>query len=268
MPDSRTVTSLVRGLDKNTGLPDLFNYSLSTDSVGIKRNTVQNYSAAGGITVFDVMWMMMKNDPRPAQRSVLIFRLPMAHAPGMASQTSVGSESQANSMPGGSTGQTSGFSRDGQQVTSSSEAMHNRVIVTAQIMGVSIFTVGLEDVVPQAQTASATIKRDYMAMHDGNTVNARQYDADMDRQIELQYTMGRANVERIANETGGRPLWTNKKNYSDAIAGIAAELLARYVVTFTPAASRAAGSLQPMKVQVSGAAHVSAPRAYVAPGGS
>lgn len=268
MTDPAAVATTVRGLDKSTGLPDPFNYIFATDSVGIKRNSVQTYSAAEGFSVFDVIWLMMKNDPRPAQRAVVIFRQPLAHGPGIATTKSDTSSNQAGMMMGGGVGQTEGISRNGQQVATTSEATHTRVIATAQTMGVSFFTIGLEDSVPQAQTASATIKRDYMAMHDGNTVNARQYDEDMDRQRELQYTTGRSNVERIADETGGRPMWTNKKNYSDAIASIVSELTSRYVVTFAPAESSAAGSLRPMKVQVSGAAHVSAPRAYVSPGGN
>jgi hypothetical protein len=90
----------------------------------------------------------------------------------------------------------------------------------------------------------------------------------MDKQLEFQYTMGRQNIERIANETGGRPVWSGKKNYSDAIASIVAEMNSRYVVTFSPVAPGDAGSLEPMKVSVSGAAHVSAPRAYVSLGGN
>jgi VWFA-related protein len=268
MTDPAAVATVVRGLDKTTGLPDPFNYSLATDSVGIKRNSVQTYSAADGFSVFDVIWLMMKNDPRPAQRAVVIFRQPLAHGPGLAATKSDTSSNQAGMMMGGGTGQTEGMSRDGQQVATTSEATHTRVIATAQTMGVSFFTIGLEDTVPQAQTASANIKRDYMAMHDGNTVSARQYDEDMDRQRELQYTTGRSNVERIADETGGRPMWTNKKNYSDAIASIVSELSSRYIVSFAPAGGSDAGSLRLMKVQVSGAGHVSAPRAYVSPGGN
>jgi len=237
LTDSASTAGLIRGLDKNTGLPDLFNFSLATDAVGIQRSSIQTYTLGEGFSVFDVIWLMMKNDPRPAQRAVVIFRLPSAHSPGY-----------------------------GQKVTHATEETHNRVIAQAQTMGVSFFTIGLDDTLPQAETASASIKRDYMPMHDGNSVGARQYDADVDRSRELQYTEGRRNVERIANETGGRPLWSTRKNYPDAIEGIVSELSARYVVTFTPTDSSAAGSLRPMKVQVSGAAHVSAPRAYVSPG--
>ena len=245
MTDSSAVSSLVRELDKNTGLPDLFTFNLATDAVGITRNSVQTYNTGTGFSVFDVIWLMMKNDPRLAQRAVVIFRLPMSHGPGLGEAVS----------------------RDGQQVTALSEATHNRIIGTAQTMGISFFTIGLEDKMPQSETSRANIQRDYMPMHGGNSVDARQYDADMDRQLELQYSTGRANIERIADETGGRPLWSTKKNYSDAVASIVSELSSRYIVSFTPNGGSEAGSLRPMKVQVSGAAHVSAPRAYVSQGG-
>src|SRR4029077_19333982 len=103
----------------------------------------------------------------------------------------------------------------------------------------------------------------YTSTHAGGTGNTRAYDQSMAHSMDLQYSAGRDNVNRIADETGGRPYWTTKKNYTDAIAAIANELSARYVVIFVPVDSSAPGPVHPIKVQVSGAAHVSAPRAYI-----
>jgi VWFA-related protein len=234
LTDPAAVVGLVRGLDKNTGLPDLFIFNIATNEVGVQRSNIQTYSMGTGFSAFDVIWAMMKNDPRPARRAVVIFRLPSAHSPGF-----------------------------GEKVTRASEDTHNRVITVAQSLGISFFTIGLEDTLPQSETTRANIQRDYMPTHEGNSVSTREYDAKLDRAKELQYTAGRQNVERIADETGGRPLWSNRKNFSDAIEDIASELSARYIVSFVPADKSAASPVHRIKVQVAGAAHVSAPRAYI-----
>ena len=234
LTDPAAVAGLVRGLDKNTGLPDLFFFDIATNEVGVQRSNIQTYSMGTGFSAFDVIWAMMKNDPRPARRAVVIFRLPTAHRPGF-----------------------------GEKVTRASDETHNRVITVAQSLGVSFFTIGLEDILPESETTRAKIQRDYMPTHEGNSVGTREYDAKLDRAKELQYIAGRQNVERIADETGGRPLWTSKKNFSDAIEEIASELSARYIVSFVPPDKSAVSPIHPIKVQVSGAAHVSAPRAYI-----
>ncbi|MGH9712093.1 MAG: hypothetical protein ACRD5M_02195 [Candidatus Acidiferrales bacterium] len=231
---SSAVADTVRGLDKNAGLPDLFNYVLNTDTVGTSRLSIQTFNKSSGFSVFNVVWAMMKTDPRPVRRAVVIFRLPMAHAPGA-----------------------------GEQSSRACEENHNNVIATAQMLGVSFFTIGLDDAMPGTDTARKNIQRTYMPLHDGNSVDARQYDQDTDRFNELQFTAGRNNVIRIADETGGRPLWPAKKNFTDAVDSIVSELSARYVVSFVPPDKSAASPLHPIKVQVAGAAHVSAPRAYV-----
>jgi hypothetical protein len=264
MTDSGSVVEVVHGLDKNTGLPDLFNYQLSTDAAGLGRLSVQTYNLGTGFSVFDVIWAMMKTDPRPARRAVMIFRMASSHSPGLNTQASYASDGTQTTMST-SGGASAGPTDSSQSVTTSTEATHSRVIAIAQSLGISFFTVGLEDPV-QTMDDRSNLTNTYIPTHGGgNDANARRYDQDMTRQKDLQYMAGRQNVERIANETGGRPYWTSKKNYLDAVAGIANEISARYVVSFTPAAAAAgAGAAHPIKVQVAGAAHVSAPRAYIA----
>jgi VWFA-related protein len=233
--DSSAVADTIRGLDKNAGLPDLFNYVLNTDAVGTGRLSVQTFNKSSGFSFFNVVWAMMKSDPRPVRRAVVIFRLPMTHAPGA-----------------------------GEQSSRACEENHNTVIAAAQVLGVSLFTVGLDDAMPGTDTARKNMARMYVPQHNGNSVDSRQYDQDTDRFNELQFTAGRNNVIRIADETGGRAYWPAKKNYTDAVASIVNELSARYVVNFVPPDKSAASPIHPIKVQVAGAAHVSAPRAYIA----
>lgn len=234
LTDSSAVADTIRGLDKNAGLPDLFNYVLNTDAAGTGRLSVQTFNKSNGFSFFDVVWAMMKTDPRPVRRAVVIFRLPMTHAPGA-----------------------------GEQSTRACEENHNTVITAAQVLGVSFFTVGIDDAITGTDIAGKNIQRTYMPLHNGNSVNSRQYDQDTDRFNEIQFTAGRNNVIRIADETGGRAYWPAKKNYTDAVASIASELSTRYVVSFVPPDKSTPSPVHPIKVQVAGAAHVSAPRAYI-----
>ena len=234
LTESSAVTDMVRGLDKNAGLPDLFSYVLATDNIGIDRLSIQTFNTGGGFSVFNVVWAMMRTDPAPARRAVVTFRLPTAHAPGW-----------------------------GERNSRACEQNHNYVIETAESLGVSFYTIMLDDQIPGANTASADIQRNYQPLHNGNSVGSRQYDADLDKYLTAQYTAGRNNIMRIADETGGRPYWTTKKNYTDAVAAIANELSGRYMVSFVPPDKSVASPIHPIRVQVSGAAHVSAPRAYI-----
>ena len=234
LADPADVAKAVKALDKNSGLPDLFNSQIATTAVGLNRSTIQQYSLAGGFSAFDVIWAMMKNDPRPARRAVVIFRQASAHAPGF-----------------------------GRRVTENVEENHGRVIRTAQAMGVAIYTIGVEDPSAFSENARNLLASDYASIHPGDDNGARVYDSRMADAREAQYAAGQQNVERLAEETGGRAWWTMKKNYSDAVAAISNELNSRYVVSFAPGPAVATGPLHPLKVQVTGAKHVSAPKSYL-----
>jgi VWFA-related protein len=263
LTDASSVAEAVHGLDKNTGLPDLFNYQLSTDTAGLARMAVQTYNLGNSFSAFDVIWAMMKNDPRPARRVTMIFRSATAHSPGLSTQASYAADASPGSMATG--GGPSAPIDSSQNVTSSTEATHNRVILLAQSMGISFFTVGIDDALISADMTRNKLNTDYMPTHGGgNDGHARAYDQNMDRNRELQYSAGRDNVNRIADETGGRSYWPSKKNYTDAVASIVNELSARYMVSFAPPAGSSAGQIHTLKVQVAGASHVSAPRAYIA----
>jgi hypothetical protein len=255
LKDAASVAETVHGLDKNAGLPDLFTYNLATDSAGLGRLSVQTYNLGNGFSVFDVIWLMMKNDPRPARRAVVIFRLATAHSPGLDEQAAVNTDKEHNRS----------LSSE-QQVTGYSQETHNRVIGTAQSLGISFFTIGMDDKLISADINRNQVGTDYMPTHGGGDDGmARKYDQDMMRRMELQYMAGRDNVNRIADETGGRPFWTTKKNFADAVTGISNEIAAQYFVNVAAPAA-APGEPASIKVQVAGAGHVSAPRALIPAG--
>ncbi len=235
LTDPSAVATSIRGLDKNQGLPDLFNFQLSTTAAGVQRHSIQTYNLGTGFSVYSVVWAMMKTDPRPVRRAVIIFRSAVAHSPGY-----------------------------GSQATHASEDTHNRVILTAQSMGISFYAVGVDDQLAKSDTSSFRTNTTYMPSHGGgDDADARQYDQDLARSNDLQYSAGRQNVNRIADETGGRSYWTSKKNFQDATTGIANDIGSQYVVTFAKSTSATAPPVHPIKVEVTGAAHITAPRAYI-----
>jgi VWFA-related protein len=237
--DPSAVVASVHGLEKNKGLPDLFNFQLSTAAAGVGRKSIQTYNAGSGFSVYSVIWAMMKTDPRPVRRAVVIFRSAVAHSPGY-----------------------------GAQVTHAIEDTHNNVILTAQSMGISFYTIGVDDQLSTSDTTRSRVDTTYMPTHGGgDDGGARKYDQELARSNDLQYSAGRQNVDRIANETGGRSYWTTKKNFQDAVGGIANDIESQYLVIFAKSTSATAPPVHPIKVEVTGAAHVLAPRAYVVAAG-
>jgi hypothetical protein len=222
LKDPSTVVEAIRELDQNTGLPDLFNYEIKMDSTGFASITRENFNRQGGFSVFDAVWALTMNNPKVARRAVVIFRLASTHSPGTFEDNVVAIAEN-----------------------------HTRVITTAQSLGVSFFTIGVED----PSMSLETVETDF-APHD------RANEQELDRAKIRLYAAGRHNVDRIADETGGRSWWTNKKNYSHAVEGIVKELAARNYVIFVPASHLTAKPVYPLKVQVTGASHVSAPHAY------
>ncbi len=236
LTDLAAVAQAVRSLDYNSGLPDAFTYQVVTDSAHLDRMTYQPIAAPPSFTFFNVIWAMMKTDPRPVRRAAVLFRLAMPHAPGW-----------------------------GKRSTQMSDDIHKQVITLGQEMGIAFYTIGVEDPRPELQTAQTNVGTSYTPTFAGQGAAMRAYDEDLSKWKENQYYAGRANVDLLANETGGRSYWTQKKNYTDAVDGIANELQGRYVVTFTPPDIPGKGLIRSLKVQVARAAHVSATHAYVTP---
>lgn len=209
--DPADLAKMIQALDQNAGLNDAFNFDMKTDETGGDENrgrsTLQHYGG-GGVNVFDAIYAMMGSDPRPSRRVVVIFREPWSHSPGF-----------------------------GTRVNGAVEGQLKRVIGVAQEMHIATFVIGLEDPRFNGITDN-TIGKNYISLHAGDDGGAgtasRNFDREMESERNRSYNAGKANVQRIAAETGGATFWSTKKNYPDAVRAIANQLAGQYIVTFTP----------------------------------
>src|SRR5205823_9548617 len=81
--DPAELTKTIQGLDKNTGFSDPFGYELKVTRTGLDRDAMQYFGGGNGsASVFSVIWQMMKSDPRPVRKVVVIVRNAMSHSPG------------------------------------------------------------------------------------------------------------------------------------------------------------------------------------------
>ena len=203
--DPEALKKTIGALDKNTGMPDAFNYDLSTYSGDTATSAMRaqiETRQGNAVSFFDAVWSMMMADKRPARRVLVLFRNPWAHAPGLAKQN-----------------------RD------FSEAKHNELISNAQRLHVTVYTIGVEENPPDATNPSGELNKGYGMNGLGDMT--READRQQGLQKERLYNGGRANVERFAAETGGRSWWTQK--YTDAADGIANSVKGQYLLTFIPA---------------------------------
>ncbi len=209
--DPDQLVKTIEGLDRNAGLHDAFNFNISTSETEFDenggRNTIQTYSG-GGVSVFDAVYSMMNSDPRPARRVLVNFRDPWAHSPGF-----------------------------GQRISTTVEGRLAQVIGVAQQMHIATFVIGLEDSRFNGITDN-TIGKTYISLHAGDEGGAgeesRAYDKELEKDKIRAYDAGKANVQRLATETGGATFWSAKKNYSDAVNSISNLIAGQYILTFIP----------------------------------
>jgi VWFA-related protein len=229
--DAAALEKTIRGLDKSTGMSDAFGYSLTNEAVGNTRGMgLQTYSL-GGTSVFDIVWTMMRADPQVPRHVVVIFRNAWAHSPG--------------------------FSGVYSKVV---EVNHNHVIAQAQHLWVPFYVIGVEEAAP----VSNGLTRNYTPMtSNGEGGAARAYDEEWDKERDRAYNAGRANVERMAAETGGGIWWGGKKNYQDATNAIANLLQATYALTYTVPADQRSGPEHALQVRASNqGTHIGAQKTY------
>jgi|GEM_PF-2369766 VWFA-related protein len=226
--DPAELSKIIQGLDPNAGLWDSFDFEFQTDETGIgARNSLQTFGG-NGVTVFDVAYSMMSSDPRPSRRVLFMFREPWAHSPGF-----------------------------GRRANTAVEAHLLRVIAAAQAMHISTYVIGLEDQRFNG-LADNNIGKTYISRYAGDNGGAgeetRAYDVELEKERYRAYEEGRANVTRLATETGGAVYWSTKKNYPDAVTSIANQLAGQYIVTFVP--KDAPTDAHPLKITAKDGSHI------------
>ncbi len=231
--DRSALTKTISELDQRTGVPDAFNYDLSIYSAdtptSANRYSIESLQG-GGFSIFDAVWGMMMMDNRAARRVLVMFRNPWAHATGL---------SQRN--------------------REFSDHLNSQLVDAAQRLHVSIYTIGIDEANPASTANISDLKSNYGQNGIGEILR------ENDRQIRLEqerlYNSGRANVERLAEETGGKSWWGDKKNYADAISGIADSLNGQYLLSFVPATS--SPGPHSLKVKCDITCKTSAPSAFI-----
>jgi len=234
------LSKFVSDLDRSAGLDDAFTFDLDTSETALDRNrgrnTTQIYST-GGVSVFDAVFAMMNSDPRPARRVMVIFRQAWPHSPGF-----------------------------GRQVNTIVENKLTQVIGAAQELHVATFVIGLDDPKFNGITDN-NIGKIYISLSGGGAAGdggggsgGRAYDAALEKSKLSAYEAGKTNVQRLATETGGTTYWSMKKNYTDAVSGIANFLAGQYIVTFTP--SDTASPVHPLKITTTSNAKVLAQTSF------
>lgn len=197
--DPADLEKTIRSLDRDTGLPDAFTYNLTEDNANQNRRLrIQRYST-GDTSVFDIIWNMLKSDPRPARRAVVIFRNAWAHSPGL-----------------------------GNTVQHLVDERHSRIIADAQRLWTAFYVVGVEEPTPPPAALSQT----YAPTFTGAGGYNRVYDQEMEKLRDRAYNGGKNNLERLASETGGMTWWSARKNYPDAVNGITNHLNSQYAVSY------------------------------------
>jgi VWFA-related protein len=232
LPDSDRAEAAIQALDKDFGLPDPFNFDLSNYAVANSRMNIQQI-ASGGPNVFDFIWKFMDTDLRPARRAVVLFRNPWGHSPGL-----------------------------DMRFHEIIEARHKKIIADAQEIWAALYIIGVEE---RVTPPPADLGRTYAPTLTGQGGRERVYDQEIDKLRNRQYNAGRNNVERLAEETGGG-VWLNpKKDFSDAVGGIANRLKGSYALAYSVPQNggEAAHSLQVRAIHQD--AHIATQKEYFSP---
>jgi len=186
-PDS--LAKFIKGLDKNAGMPEPFKLTIESTSTSENRQYLTKWEGSAPETsAFAIAAAMMKSDPKPAHRVIVMFRDPWDHCPGWGS-------SYAQFV----------------------EQRHDFVVQLLKSSGAEIYIIGIEDVSTRPQMPSE-IGTSYGATQSNDSGGyLRQLDEQVRREMNFLLAAGRKNMERLAKENGGEVAYGTKKNYSDAV---------------------------------------------------
>lgn len=183
-----SLTKFIKTFDKNAGLPESFKFEVQSTSSADFRSWLTLYrGVAPEQSIFMIAAQIMKSDPRPARHVLIMFRDPWEHAPGW----------------GGSYGQFV-------------DQRHDRVIEILKGAGVQLYVIGIDEPSTRPRIPS-DIGQNYGTTYSGTGGYMRNVDQEVRKSMDVQMNAGRANVERLAHETGGVVVYGNKKNYTDAV---------------------------------------------------
>lgn len=226
----------INALEGSTGIPDAFNYELTTQTAATTqtfgRMMIETPQGDGG-SVFDIVWGMMMADKRPARRVLVLFRSAWAHSPGVSKPT-----------------------RD------YVDQKHAQIVQAAQQLHVAVFSFGIEEQVPGQFGGMTDIGAAGLGVN-GMGDMTREADRREALGRENLYNGGRANIERMTALTGGRAWWNSK--YSDDVSRIVDALSAQYLLMFVPAGG--SPGVHELKV-TSGKDKIAAPGAFLVAGGA
>jgi len=207
--DASALERTIMSLDHDAGLPDAFAYGFSSDNAGANRRMNIQYYSTGGNGVFNIIWTMMRTDPRPVRRAAVIFRSAWAHSSGA-----------------------------GNTISQAVDAQHSTVIRDAQQMWIPFYVIG----VPEPKTVPAGLSQGYAPIQTGAGGYNRVYDEELEKFRNRAHDSGQVNLERMASETGGKVWWGGKKNYSDVVIGVANAIRSSYAVTYNVPVGSVPGS--------------------------
>jgi|tagenome__1003787_1003787.scaffolds.fasta_scaffold20953982_2 VWFA-related protein len=235
--DPNELAKTIQSLDKDAGIRDAFNFEISDDNGTGSRLWRAAVQRDTGPDIFDAVWAMMKSDPRPARRALVIFREPWANSPG-------GDKPSIDYVSG----------------------KLAAIIRNAQELKVPIFSIGIEDVALMP-SQDKNFGKVYAPVHSGGGASLRSYDIDTQKYRYGLYEGGKSNIETLSASTGGRAFWDVKKNYPDAVNNIARAFDAQYIFTFAAMAEGPTTPAHSVKL-VSGRSglQVDVPAAYVLAG--
>jgi len=193
--DAAALSKFVKGMDKMAGLPESFGFEVQSTSGADFRAWLTLYRGVSPErSIFAIAAQIMQSDPRPARRILIMFRDPWEHAPGW----------------GGSYAQFV-------------DQRHDQVISMLRDAGVAVYVIGIDEPSTRPKIPS-DIGEIYGTGQSGSGGAFRVLDQEVRKSMDIQMNAGRANLERLAKETGGVVAYGNKKNYADAIPEIVSKV--------------------------------------------